>query len=270
MPTVRERDGTPPQMKTKIADTAPVATSPVPTSPEVRADIPATPAPVPVIAVAPAAGLDAATWAVVKDTTDVTALQRFIAQFPDSPLRGEAEKRIAELTAEQVSWNLVKDSKDPDQLRRFVEQFPDSPERAIAEQRIASLSMAPPKPAVSNAPDPHDLTRLLQVELTRVGCFNGTVSGDFDDATKVALQRFIKLRSLRILTMCRSMQSTPCARSTSGFAPWCARTANTPVANYVLPIHRRRQSAPRRGLRLPLSLLLRRVLRPELHGIPGA
>ena len=45
-------------------------------------------------------------------------------------------------------------------------------------------------------PDPHELTRSLQVELQRVGCFNGDVNGKFDDATKSAWHRFIKLTSI--------------------------------------------------------------------------
>src|SRR5262249_17072643 len=45
-------------------------------------------------------------------------------------------------------------------------------------------------------PDLHELTRSLQVELQRVGCFNGDVNGEFDDATKSAWHRFIKLTSI--------------------------------------------------------------------------
>jgi hypothetical protein len=128
----------------------------------------------------------------------VAALERFVAQFPDSPLRHDAEVRIAAL-AEEAAWNRVKDSNDPDELRQFIEQFPDSPQRADAEQRIASLPPAVLKsPATPPAPDAHDLARSLQVELQRVGCFNGAVNGEFNDATKAAWQRFIKLTSISI------------------------------------------------------------------------
>jgi hypothetical protein len=136
---------------------------------------------------------------LLKDTTDIAALQRFIAQFPDSPLRKDAEKRVAALTAEQAAWALVKDSTHPDELRRFIEQFPNSADRPDAEQRVASLSAAAAaRAAIPAAPDPHELTRSLQFELMRVGCFNGTVNGEFDDPTKAALQRFIKLTSLSV------------------------------------------------------------------------
>jgi len=142
---------------------------------------------------------DEVTWLLLKDTTDEDALRRFTTQFPDSPLRKDAEARIAALEAaraakpllaDQIAWDLVKDTKDPDQLRRFVQEFPNSPLRPDAEQRMASLS--------ASAPDPHELVRSLQVELKRVGCLDGAASGEFDDATKAAWHRFIQLTSIRM------------------------------------------------------------------------
>jgi hypothetical protein len=154
---------------------------------------PATVAPPP--AAPPAPDPAAIAWSFLRDTNDAAALQRFTSQFPDSPLRKEAETRIAALAAEQAAWNLVKDTNDPEQLRRFVRQFPKSLDRADAEQRIASLAAAPPAPPAGTAPDPHDLARLLQFELMRVGCFAGKVTGEFDDDTKVAWHKFVKLTS---------------------------------------------------------------------------
>jgi len=180
------------------------ATALVP-SPQVTADTSSKPTPAPSFAPIPSA--DEVAWSFLKDTTDDAALKRFTAQYPDSPLRKDAEARIAALTAaqaakpaapspEQSAWDLVKDSKDPDQLRQFVERFPNSAQRADAEQRIASLSVESLKAATANAPEPHELTRSLQLELQRVGCFKGDVNGLFDDDTKVAWHRFIKLTSI--------------------------------------------------------------------------
>src|ERR1700733_11794291 len=176
----------PTQQKVQGADAAPNVPPPPPVSPA------------PVLPAAPAANPAEIAWSFIKDTNDPTALQRFSAEFPDSPRRKEADTRIAALAAEQTAWNTVRDSKDADQLRRFIQQFPNGVDRSEAEQRIASLSAAaPPTPAVS-APDPHELARALQFELQRVGCFSGTVNGQFDDVTKTAWHRFIKLTSLKI------------------------------------------------------------------------
>jgi hypothetical protein len=157
---------------TKVADAAPAL---APTAPS--------PAP----ALVPGPGPDEIAWNLIQGANNAGALKRFIEQFPDSPRRKDADAQLAALSAAQAAWQLVQDSKDPDQLRRFVQQFPDSPDRSAAEQRIASLA-APP--------DPHELTRSLQFELQRVGCFVGTVNGEFDDDTKTAWHRFIKLTSI--------------------------------------------------------------------------
>jgi hypothetical protein len=107
------------------------------------------------IKAAPAPAPDEAAWSVLKDTTDQQALKRFVAQYPDSSLRPDADARIAVLAAAQA-------------------------EKAAAPSPI----------------DAHELARLLQLELKRVGCFAGDVNGEFDDATKIAWQSFTRLTSI--------------------------------------------------------------------------
>jgi hypothetical protein len=116
---------------------------------------PPAPAPSPPIKPAPSPALDQAAWSVLKDTTDPQALKRFVAEYPDSSLRPDADARIAALAAAQA-------------------------EKAAA-----------PSPV-----DAHESTRLLQLELKRVGCFAGDVNGEFDDATKAAWQSFTRLTSI--------------------------------------------------------------------------
>ena len=135
-------------------------------------------------------------WNSIKDSKDPDQLRQFIRQFPDSLQRNDAQVRLGSVLAAQTAWNSLKDSKDPDKLRQFVLQFPNSSERPIAEQRIASLVATLQSQTVGSPPDPRQLTRSLQIELQRVGCFNGDVNGEFDDATKAAWHRFIKLTSI--------------------------------------------------------------------------
>jgi hypothetical protein len=137
-----------------------------------------------------------AAWNSVRDSKDPDQLRQFIQQFADSAQRNEAQQRLDSLLAAQTAWNSVKDSKDPDKLRQFVLQFPNSSERPIAEQRIASLVATLQSQTVGSPPDPHELTRSLQLELQRVGCFEGTVNGQFDEDTKTAWHRFMKLASV--------------------------------------------------------------------------
>jgi len=53
---------------------------------------------------------------------------------------------------------------------------------------IARLEAPPPARI-----DPYELTRSLQLELKRVGCFDGAVDGEFNAVTRSALQKFGKL-----------------------------------------------------------------------------
>ena len=152
---------------------------------------------------------DEVAWAFLKGTTDEDALKHFIIQYPNSALRKDAEARIAALEAaraaqpkppslEEIAWNIVKDSTDPDELRRFIMQFPNSAKRPEAEQKIAKLTAAAAKNASPDSVDPHALALALQFELKRVGCFTGTLNGEFDSDTKAAWHRFTKLASIKV------------------------------------------------------------------------
>src|SRR5262249_54832000 len=103
----------------------------------------------------PGPGPDEVTWQLLRDTSDPAALKRFVAQFPNSPLRAQAETRIAALTAEalkkaaapppgpppdEVAWNFLKGTNDAAALKQFLTQFPNSGQRAEAEKRIAAIT----------------------------------------------------------------------------------------------------------------------------------
>jgi len=151
---------------------------------------------------------DEVTWALLKETTDEAALKQFTSQYPNSALRKDAEARIAALEAAQaakpvppkpdeVTWALIKETTDEGALRRFTAQYPNSALRKDADARIAAIEAAP-KAAPSSAADPHELARSLQFELRRVGCFDGAVNGEFDNATRAAWHNFAKHASLKI------------------------------------------------------------------------
>ena len=147
---------------------------------------------------------DQVAWSMLKETTDEAALKRFTAQYPASPLRKDAEARIAALAAAQaakpvppgpdeVTWVLLKDTTDIAALKRFTTQYPATPLRKEAEARIAALAAAQSTAATATNPiDPHELARSLQFELKRVGCYDGAVNGEFDDATRAAWHSFAK------------------------------------------------------------------------------
>jgi hypothetical protein len=152
---------------------------------------------------------DSVAWSLLKETTDEAALKRFVAQYPNSRLRKNAKTRIdaleaaranqpAPLSAEQIAWSMIKDSTDSAQFQRFIEEFPSSLNRSEAERRLASLTNGTMNALSASAEDPHALALSLQFELKRVGCFNGALNGEFDEATRAAANNFAKLASIKV------------------------------------------------------------------------
>jgi len=160
--------------------------------------------PPPVASAAPTS--DEFAWSLIQETTDKAALKRFAAQYPDSPLREDAEARIAALEAAQparpippgadeVTWEVLKETTDQAALRRFIAQYPKSPLRNAAEARLMALE-ASTKDAPVGGGDSRELARALQLELKRVGCFAGKVNGEFDGVTKKAWHKFTELATI--------------------------------------------------------------------------
>jgi hypothetical protein len=131
----------------------------------------------------PGPGPDEVTWSFLKETSDPAALKRFIEQYPKSPLRAQAETRVAALAVEagraaaareeEAAWALLGGSNDPASLRRFIEQYPKSALRPQAEARMAKLAEEATKAAAARAEetawgflqgskDPASLRRFLE------------------------------------------------------------------------------------------------------------
>jgi uncharacterized caspase-like protein len=148
-------------------------------------------------------------------TREQAAVQRVLEERM-AALAAEAQaarSRPAGPSPEDVAWGLVKDSKDANQLRLFLTQFPQSARRAEAEQRMTAIDaeqraaaalqeqrMAALRAAGAAAPAPDDreMARSLQLELKRLGCFDGTVNGEFGTTTRDALRNFAKLAAVNV------------------------------------------------------------------------
>ncbi len=85
-------------------------------------------------------------------------------------------------SADEVMWEFLKGTNDTGALKRFAEQFPGSARRPDAEQRMSALTAeAEQKLQHAAQADRRELARLLQLELRRVGCFDGAINGEFDE-----------------------------------------------------------------------------------------
>jgi len=115
----------------------------------------------PPVATSALPGPDEVAWGFLKETTDEAALRRFTAQYPDSPLRPQAQARITALVTTQaakpappspdeVTWAILKETNDEAALQRFVAQYPNGTHRQQAEARMAALAAQPAgKPELS-------------------------------------------------------------------------------------------------------------------------
>jgi uncharacterized caspase-like protein len=132
---------------------------------------------------------------------------------PPSPVANATpvSPQPASPSADDIQWGILKDASDIGLLRHFIEMNPGSRHRAEAEQRIAGLTglpapaVGPPagaqtaatgRPATAEPIDRREMTRSLQAELKRVGCFEGAVDGEFSNATRTALRKFAKLAAV--------------------------------------------------------------------------
>ena len=119
---------------------------------------------------------DEAAWTFLRDSSDIAALRRFVALFPDSSYIAEARARITQLepslpdatrmtagTAERQeprvarrvqknnpnvenAWQLLKNTSDPHIVSKFASEYPSRKYVMGASARLAELGVEPWRP----------------------------------------------------------------------------------------------------------------------------
>jgi uncharacterized caspase-like protein len=108
---------------------------------------------------------DEIAWTFLKDSRNPEAFKRFLEQFPASPLRRQAEARLAALTAdtkeaapsrvpefELTYWNTIKESTNISEFESYLKAYPDGAFAPLAKLRIEQLRRDGAKPADKAAP----------------------------------------------------------------------------------------------------------------------
>ncbi|MEQ1901182.1 MAG: hypothetical protein ABL866_10660 [Devosia sp.] len=99
----------------------------------------------------------------------------------------------ADTGADEIAWGLIRDSADPAVFERFLAQFPNSIHDAEAREKLAALSDLGGEfeAAFSSEPaEPDDIALSVQSELKRLGCYRGTLDGDWGPGSRAALGEF--------------------------------------------------------------------------------
>jgi hypothetical protein len=115
---------------------------------------------------------DVIAWAFLHDSKDAAALRRFIEQFPSSPLRKQAEARLATLAVapapkpaapiavppsrapdfELAYWDSIKNSSNVGEFESYLKAYPDGAFATLAKLRIEELKrrqIQPPQRATA-------------------------------------------------------------------------------------------------------------------------
>jgi uncharacterized caspase-like protein len=130
---------------------------------------------------------------------------------------------VADRTVDHTFWTSVAGSNDPALYREYLTRFPNGTYAAIAQARLqawAAPTAPPQKPeppqqvamlpggaasdparAMSSPPpSPRMLAEDMQRELKRVGCYSGSVDGDWGQGSRKALGRFNEQTGLALQT----------------------------------------------------------------------
>lgn len=112
------------------------------------------------------------------------------------PVEAPVSAAPATSAQEEFAWNLVKDTTDRQQLQDFIYSFP----RGVhLEEALDKLRVLPEGTAVAAQPETpgtpeglvgRQLIIALQTELSRVGCYPGTIDGDWGNGSRRAVEDF--------------------------------------------------------------------------------
>jgi Caspase domain len=126
--------------------------------------------------------------------------------------RAAEEARVAELTKE------LEEAKAAEAARAKAAAQAGPANKHVAKP-IGQLAAVAPSGSLPDARPPVDIPRLLLTELRRVGCFTGSIDGNWNDAAQQSLARFnkyagttldIKLASLDTLDLVRGKTERIC------------------------------------------------------------
>jgi WD40 repeat protein/serine/threonine protein kinase len=82
----------------------------------------------------------AAEWSRIKASIDETEIERFIANYSDTPAAADARARLASLRADiEREWRRLESSQDIAGLEQFIAKYPSSRWRSSAETQLAAL-----------------------------------------------------------------------------------------------------------------------------------
>jgi hypothetical protein len=112
---------------------------------------------------------------------------------------------------ELVFWQSISASNNAADFEAYLRQFPEGRFASLARSRIAALSAPAPEPPPPVA-DPEQMTRTLQQELQRVGCYTGAIDGVWGPGVQAAVQQFNQRTGKRLDIHAASLEAITAVR----------------------------------------------------------
>ncbi|RWE37995.1 MAG: hypothetical protein EOS78_14690 [Mesorhizobium sp.] len=137
--------------------------------------------------------VELAYWATIKDSTDKSFFEAYLQQFPDGVFAALARLKIDA---------IVKRTETERQVAKLPEAERATQAAGDAEAEVASLKRPDPS-AQSSAPtpDPSELPRFIQTELSRIGCLEGQADGKWGAGSRKALQDYADRQGVKLASL---------------------------------------------------------------------
>jgi len=132
----------------------------------------------------------------LKPATDVAANKEAVATPPVDPAA--------------QAWVVTRDTTSQAVLEDFIRQFGNSVYGSMARARLEELKKTQ---VASLEIDQQELGRSLQMELKRVGCYEGPINGEFGNAAREALRNFVKYSAVTLRIENLSLDAIKAVRS---------------------------------------------------------
>jgi uncharacterized caspase-like protein len=139
----------------------------------------------------------AAAWRAIENTTSTAVLEAYVSRYTGTVFADIANARLGELKSAQAAAP----AEPPVKSASLATEAPAVPEAsgetaatdpalAVVDPAAASVPAASEPPAVDVSDDPVALAMSVQLELKRVGCYLGSVDGEWGPSSERALTTF--------------------------------------------------------------------------------
>src|SRR5712691_8288366 len=130
----------------------------------------------------------------------------------DAPSNNKEVAPAPPVDAAAQAWAVTRDTTSQAVLEDFIRQFGNTVYGSMARARLEELKKTQVAALALEQREQQELGRSLQLELKRVGCYEGAVNGEFGNATREALRNFVKYSAVTLRNETLSLDTVRAVR----------------------------------------------------------